>query len=326
MTGGKFKKRLIVSLVFGVLVFVAFTIYAEADAVFDAYKSFQWSYLPLIVACTSTNYLFRFWKWDYYTAELGIRPPFKQNVIIFFAGFVMAVTPGKFGEVLKSYLLKQENTTPISKSAPIILAERLTDFIGLIFLVIIGAWVFGYGRRAVALFALFFFGITALLSWRRGSEFVLQRLEKIPLIAKRAHHLRDAYESIYLLLRFRPLAIATALSIMSWAFECLGYWIILNTFGAPPTVLKATFIYAFSTIVGAVTMLPGGLGATETSLTGLAMLAGTSKSVAVASTFIIRTATLWYAVVLGAAVMLLFQKKLGVRLSEIDLQNAESPT
>ncbi len=322
--GGKLRNKLLLSIGFGGLIFIAFTFYADADQVLDAYKNFQWAYLPLIFLCSTTNYLFRFWKWDYYTAQLGFRPPLKQNVIIFFAAFIMAVTPGKFGEVLKSYLLKKENATPITKSAPIILAERLTDFIGLIILVIAGAWVFGYGKKIVAAFAIFFFGITALLSWRKGSVFVISILERIPFISKFAHLFLSAYESIYILLRLKPLAFTIVLSVVSWFFECLGFWIILQTFGAPPNVFKASFIYAFSIIVGSVSMLPGGLGVTEGSLTGLTILAGASKSVAVASTFIIRTATLWYAVLIGVVVLFVFQKKLGLKLDEINLREIES--
>ena len=76
---------------------------------------------------------------------------------------------------------------------------------------------------------------------------------------------------------YKPFAVAVVLSVIAWFFEGLGYWIILHVFEAPPTMLKAMFIYSFSTVVGAVSMLPGGLGTTETSLTGLAQLAGATK-------------------------------------------------
>jgi uncharacterized protein (TIRG00374 family) len=89
-------------------------------------------------------------------------------------------------------------------------------------------------------------------------------------------------------------------------------------------MLEATFMYSFSTIVGAVSMLPGGLGSTETSLTGLAQLVHVGKSVAVASTFIIRAATLWYAVLVGIAVTFLFQKRLNIPIMQLPLENAEA--
>jgi uncharacterized protein (TIRG00374 family) len=101
------------------------------------------------------------------------------------------------------------------------------------------------------------------------------------------------------------------LSAVAWFFECLGYHIILTNFGAELGLFWASFSYAFATIVGAITMLPGGLGATEGSLTFLVMQEGFSKEIAVASTFIIRVVTLWFAVLIGIISVTLYQTKFG---------------
>ena len=314
-----FRKKLLLSIALGAFVFIGFSIYADTGRLIDAFGRFNWAYAPLILACASANYFFRFRKYDYYTRVLGIHPGTEKNVIIFFTAFMMAVTPGKLGEVLKSYLLKEVNQTPVSRSAPVILAERLTDFIGLIVLILIGASMFGQGQTAVLLFTFFFAGLTSILMWRRGSLAIIGFVERIPLFRKFVRHLHDGYESMYQLLRPVPFLYATALSIVSWAFECFGFWLVLSVFHAPPTFMKATFIYSFSTIVGALSMLPGGLGTTEGSLTGLTMLAGATRDIAVASTFIIRIATLWFAVIVGVVVTVFFQKRLHVRIEDVDI-------
>jgi glycosyltransferase 2 family protein len=234
------------------------------------------------------------------------------------------VTPGKLGEVVKSYTLKNVNGTPILKSAPVILAERLTDFIGLILLIVAGAYGFGFARGAIVAFALFFAAVTILLGWRRGSEWLIRLFDRIPVLRRFTGHALSAYESIYALLRPATLAAAVVLSVIAWFFECLGYWIVLDVFRAPATMLQAMFMYSFSTIIGAVSMLPGGLGSTETSLTGLAQLVHVGKSVAVASTFIIRAATLWFAVIVGIAVTFLFQKRISIPIAELPLDTPEA--
>jgi uncharacterized protein (TIRG00374 family) len=66
---------------------------------------------------------------------------------------------------------------------------------------------------------------------------------------------------------------------------------------------SATFIYAFSTIFGALTLLPGGIGTTEGSMTGLLTLQGIPIVDAAAATFVIRVCTLWFAVAVGALVL-----------------------
>jgi uncharacterized protein (TIRG00374 family) len=62
----------------------------------------------------------------------------------------------------------------------------------------------------------------------------------------------------------------------------------------------AVFILAFSTIIGSVTALPGGIGAAEASIGGmLVFLAGLDPAQAAAATLLIRLATLWFGVALG---------------------------
>ena len=113
------------------------------------------------------------------------------------------------------------------------------------------------------------------------------------------------------MLRGKPLILMLLLSTVAWFFECLGYHLILINFEVNLGLLWASFAYAFSTIVGAITMLPGGLGATEGSLAFLVIQKGFSKEIGVASTFIIRVVTLWFAVLVGIVSVSLYQFKFG---------------
>ena len=90
-----------------------------------------------------------------------------------------------------------------------------------------------------------------------------------------------------------------ALGIASWFCECVAYQLTIQAMGFSITLAEATFIYAFATFFGAVTFLPGGLGATEGSMTGLAIMQGVPKDAASAATIVVRIATLWFAVALG---------------------------
>src|SRR5207244_1445227 len=75
---------------------------------------------------------------------------------------------------------------------------------------------------------------------------------------------------------------------------------------AHSTIGSATFIYAFATIFGAVTMLPGGLGATEGSLIGLTYTVfglASTRAAATAAAMLIRFCTLWLAVFVGLAAL-----------------------
>lgn len=141
------------------------------------------------------------------------------------------------------------------------------------------------------------------------------------LFRTHAERIRTAYESAYILLRPIPLVYMVVISLFSWSFECLGYYIILLNFGVNFNILWAVFIYTFSTIAGAITMLPGGLGVTDGSLTFLLVRSKVSKDIAVSSTFIVRAVTLWFAVFIGVLSVSFYQHRYGKVSVETSLNN-----
>ena len=311
----KLKGKLIVGIVIGALVYLVLVIYSGWSDLTGALARFPWALFPVLLLLSFANYLFRFRKWDYYLRKLQIEVPKTDSLIVFLSGLIMTISPGKIGELLKTVILKQIKGTPISKSAPIVLAERLTDFIALVIISTAGLARFAVGDYIliVVVVVVLLVGFVVVISHRGLSMFLLGLLEGMPVIGKFAHKFHEAYDSMYVLVGSRPLAVATFWSLLAWMCECTGFFIVLRAFGAPAPLLTASFIYAIGTIVGAVS--PGGLGFTEGSMVGLlqttaVMGAATLDSAtASAATMIIRIATLWFAVFVGAIVLLGFQKR-----------------
>ncbi|MCX6164815.1 MAG: lysylphosphatidylglycerol synthase transmembrane domain-containing protein [Ignavibacteriae bacterium] len=257
----KYKKKILISIAIGALVYLAFSIYADFDKLISAFINFNWLWLPTILALSFLNYIFRFFKWHYYVNILDIKLTYKTSFLIFLSAFTMSVTPGKMGEVLKSYLLKEENGTPVSKSAPIVLAERLTDFVSIVLLCILGSIVFNYGQCLIIIIGLVFIFTIIILSMRNLSLKIISFFENFNFLKKHIQKIHTAYDSVYTMLKIKPLIIATMISLISWFFECIGFYLVINIFSEPVgleiSILSATFIYAFSTLIGAIAMLPG---------------------------------------------------------------------
>ncbi len=68
-------------------------------------------------------------KWHFYLGQLGVRNfPVRQSARLFVAGFPLAMTPGKVGEVLKGVWVKQATGLPVAKGVSAIVAEKsVTD-------------------------------------------------------------------------------------------------------------------------------------------------------------------------------------------------------
>jgi len=300
-------RRIVVAIALGALCYVALTFYADWTKVGARLAGLHKPAILFALVLAALNYLVRFGKWHYYLACLGVRVPLGESFRIFISGFVLTVTPGKVGEVLKSYLLRELRGIPMTRTAPIIVAERLTDLMALALLAVGGVATYGAGLiglgAAVGLVGLFLI----VIAWRRLAHAVLRGLARLPLLGRASKPLHDAYESMAALVRPRPLVVATALSVAAWFCECLAFAAVVRGFpGAAISLHAATFIYASMTIAGALSFLPGGLGVTEAGMTGLLLKLGqgVDAAVAVGATFVTRGCTLWFAVLVGFLALL----------------------
>lgn len=305
------KRKLIIGLVLGFLVYVAFAFVADMSQLLEAGSAFAWQLFPLVCLLSVGNYLVRLFRWNYYLGKLGVELAGGRSALVFFAGLVMSITPGKFGELLKSQYIKNINGTPRRRTAPIVLAERLTDLLGVLVMAAFGVFRIHYGEIIFFIVLGIIVASLAVVSSRRLCLGILALAARIPLIGRVAHKLEETYESTAALLRPVPLFFSTIMSVLAWGCESVGFYIVINAFpGVEVSYTDALFIYAFAIIVGAVTMLPGGLGTTEGTMTGLLLLLEVPAAIAVASTLIIRLATLWFAVVVGLGVSAVWRRTL----------------
>jgi uncharacterized protein (TIRG00374 family) len=309
------RGKIVLSIVFGVLVIAALSLVADVRKLSATLSNFNWALLPAILGLTVFNYALRFAKWQYYLRLIGVRNLSTSTSFgIFFSSFTMVMTPGKVGELLKSYLLRRVAGTPIAASAPIILAERMTDGLAMVFLAAIGLVNFRFGWPVLVFTLVAALIATALVQHRPTAERLLSYGERIGPLASRIHHLREFYESSYEILRPRPLSLAVLCGIVSWAGECVAFYLVLIGLGLPQSwslLIAATSILALSTLIGSVSMLPGGLGVADASIAFLLTLAVASPpmtgDIAVAGSLLIRFATLWFGVIVGAAVVVIYR-------------------
>ena len=272
--------------------------------------------MPAILALTTFNYLLRGVKWQYYLSLIGVPLSRQDGAAIFACGLSMAMTPGKVGELLKAWLLRARAGTPMAVSAPVILAERLTDGIAMLVLASAGLLLYRHGWQALLAIGMVAVGAVVVVQSRALSLRILEALEGVSALSRRAHHLRAFYESAYLLLSWRPLITALAIGIVSWSGECVAFFLVLTGLGFEPSwglLIRAAFVLATSTLVGSASLLPGGLGAAEASSAALLRLVlPISGPQAVVATLLIRFCTLWFGVSVGLVSLALFRKRLGL--------------
>lgn len=319
----RLRNKLFISIAIAAVIGIAFSLYANIGELKKTIETFSYDILPLVLALSFINYLIRFVRWQYYLKALRIEIPRSESFGVFMSSLSMSVTPGKMGELVKSYFLKSLNGVPISKSAPIVLAERITDLMSLLVIAMVGAYSIGYDKQFIIICGLVFIAGIAIIANRSLSAGIIRRAGRIRKISKWIKPIETAYESSHTLLTGRVLAVSMMLGLAAWFSECVGFLFVLDGVDVHFKLLSASFIYSFSTVVGALSFLPGGLGVTDTSLAGLLILAKIPKDAAVAATFIIRGSTLWFAVIIGAGVLSYMQKRYSMAF-DAKLENDEA--
>ncbi|MBI2897683.1 MAG: flippase-like domain-containing protein [Deltaproteobacteria bacterium] len=297
-------RKIVAVTLLGVLVFGALVLYGDVSTLRRDLGAYAWSHFALALLLAATNYAVRFVRWEAYLGILGIRLGKRESALTFLSGFVMSITPGKVGEVWKSVLLSERHGYPVARTAPIVVAERLTDLLSLILLAAVGAVTFRIGWTAIAGGIGMVSAVLVTVSSRTVSAACIRLAGRLPLARRIAPKLEEAVESLQELVTPRRLVLPTFLAAAAWFCECLAYYEIFRGFAGVEVGLEpATFVYSVSTIAGAVAMMPGGLGVTELGMTGLIQLLApdVGPSTASASTMLVRLATLWFAVAIGGA-------------------------
>jgi uncharacterized protein (TIRG00374 family) len=316
----RFGLRFLIGLALGAAVIVGFSLYADLSKLSDHLHAFSWALLLPVLGLTLTNYALRFAKWHFLLRRAGVVVPLQISLLVFLSGFSMGITPGKLGELLKSYLLKLSHGVPMTQTAPVVIAERIADLLALLLLCLVGIFSYATGPRIrllLALCALAVLVLTIVLASRRLFVSLSKVLGRIRPLRGLALRLEAFSEPMSALLAPFPLACNTLLSLAAWICECVGFFLVIHALpGATAQLQLAVFIYASTTVLGALSFLPGGLGVTEGSMTLLLVrtASGMSRSAAIAATLVIRLCTLWFAVLVGMGALVVFRLRIGAKL------------
>ena len=271
----------------------------------DRLGTFGWWAFIAALGLSLTNYVIRFLRWQLYLRWQKVSVPWGSSALVFGAGLSLSITPAKLGELIKSYLLRELHDIPPTLTAPIVVAERVTDLIALLTLAIIGVAVYGVQTTLVlAAGGLILFGLV-LLAWPRPTNALIDLVTRPAVTRRFRDPLHQVYDGLAALCRPSRLGLATAIALPSWACECVGFALICNAFpGTQVDLGLAMVIYAATSIAGAL-YLPGGLGVTEGAMTILLVrsAAQIDQATALDATLLTRLATLWFAVLLGLVLL-----------------------
>ncbi len=288
-------------IILGSIVFYSIFLFLSDISSLESHSiSFKYEYVFIILIFVVISWIPLFFRWRLLCKNLGLNIPFRVDFLVYVAGFTLSITPAKVGELLRTQILRDKSGIQRTQTTPLIFIEKFYDLlgaiiassIGILYFPQIGIIVLGGLILSIIIFILFSSKITfdksiIILSKFKFTKKFIEPLSKSHEILKTSTRAKIFTPAIILsVLYWFTISFAVLYVLKALSIDSLGFAEIAST-------------YASSLFLGALSFLPGGLGITEGSFTGLLNLQGISLSMAVVIVIIVRLFTLWFSVVIG---------------------------
>ena len=304
-------KRIWPVLLVGVAAYVILVSYADVSETAKHLNRVPGSRIALAFGMSLASLLLRAVRWRYFTGTIGVRLTLWDSLLTFLAGVALSITPGKVGELVKCMLLKEAWDVPMARSAPLVLAERITDLVAVLLLGGIG--VFAIPRAGFVAAGTVAVAVVVLVVFvsRPAADFAIRTASRLSFVARNREKVEAMFASLGEVSRPSAVVVAMVLSLAAWSLQGFVIWVIAGAFeSADVSLLESLVASSAPLLAGALALIPGGLGATEASMAGILVFTGgpgLGKSAAVVVMLLARVVCFWFAIALGFAGLVTFR-------------------
>ncbi len=289
----------VATVVLFIAAFILVGVFSGVSEIWDAVKQLSWPLLLAMWAMSFINLLFRGGRWPFFAKRLELNIPLKRLGLYYMGGVSLTTTPGKVGTAIRLWFIKRCHGYAFARTMPMMFMDQFVDILAISLLTGVGAMFFGGKWIAVLLCGGIIFGIGLLVVYPALLTFFIKLGYR--LIGYRLPRLFAAINRSLKLTRklFSPrvLSITVVFSAIAWLAESFAFWMLLQALDQTQvSFLAAMFIFLFATMIGGLSMLPGGLGGTDATIFGLLLLLDVPTPIATVATAGIRLTTLWFTV------------------------------
>jgi conserved hypothetical protein len=268
------------------------------------------SIIPLLVIMTITSWMIRYYRWYYLLEKESKRKNFISGILPYIAGFAFTATPGKLGELVRVRYFSHVGHKP-QNVVSVFIIERTSDLLAVLLLsctALIHSHLFFLAIGFVSVIILF---LAFAYTYERQCKLIPYYLyrKNIKRFARALMILIKGIVNSRLFLRPRDIMFSLCIGLVAWGLLSYTFIILLSCIDIDIPISKAISIYPLSMLAGAASMLPGGMGSTESAITYLLMQHQVTAHLAIMVAIIIRIITLWMAIFLGIISMMICEKR-----------------
>jgi uncharacterized protein (TIRG00374 family) len=285
----------------GLLAILGVVLLLNPRQVGAALEHFQLWLLPGLLALYALMYALQGARWHGLLRETGARLQLRDSLLLNAAGqAITALVP--LGDLTRALFAAQASGTSFGKTAATVTVQELSFTLMLVLLALpvvmthhLGLWIVLGTVAGMA-------GIVAILTVSRVFCTVHGVIARIPLLRRLLPAIHELQHGTADLLH-RPETLAWSVLDLARAGVAVTIFWLLVLGLAPHSIswIDAGFILAVSSIGGAISLIPGGVGANEAGVAGLLLLFGVEPGAAGAAALIQRALLTGVALVFGYA-------------------------
>ena len=270
----------------------------------------------LALACLSLGV--RVLRWQWILRSMGHALPWRLQARAYLAGLALSSTPGKLGEASRALLLHAHGV-PAAHTVGAFVCDRLADVVAVAALGVLAAWA--SGQRSVSLEWLLLASLVGGLAlalagqsqWgRRACHQVVQRRVGEHWRARLASAAAPlaAWARAWSSWRVLPWVLMAGLA---YGIQAFVFFLFVNQVHAGVPWVRCVEIFSSSILIGAASLVPGGLGAMDAALVWQLQSASVPLEAAMVATLATRVCTLWFAWLVGLLAWSSFSRQAATR-------------
>lgn len=284
-----------------VIFYIIFSIYSDMNQIVKHLEKINPYFIFPILLSFTTSLFIKSIRQYFLLTKIDIHISLKQNILIYFTGLSMYITPGAMGEVIKSHFLLRNYNEPISKTTPIVIVERYQDALATFSLLTI---FFMINRITILItpiitIGIFFLVCSVIIQKRNIFEIIQRKLTRIKFLKFLEKSSVEFNNSLFSLFNKKNLLKYWVISLLAVTFDAIGIFFCFQALGLNFNFVLTTIFGFSSFLFGALSLLPSGIGVTELSFVKLLSSYGIDISTAAALILFIRILSDLYITCIG---------------------------
>jgi uncharacterized protein (TIRG00374 family) len=261
------------------------------------------TFVPVLVLVSLVAFSLRYLRWKWLLGRHGFEMPWLAGLLSYLAGFALTVSPGRVGELIRIRYFARLSV-PAEPVVACFIFERSCDLIVILLLAsLIGtAWLALWQAALFVAVAMALVAAVVAISvktslWRRIAAWLRRGGWKRMARPVRVFGAGIARTTMFL----HPVDLVGAFSagLAIWGLQASGFVYLTTGLGLALPLGGALATYPLAALIGTASMLPGGIGSTETAATVILTQLGAPLHTAVLAVVAMRLCTHWLAILLG---------------------------